>query len=375
MGRYFPGGSGTYIDCGNAADVNPGAAITGMVWASFDELGTEYALLAKYDGGAGGQYLLRKHADDTMGLFCVDSNASVGREAFTVEKVKPRKLHHLLFTFGGGGTLVEIYLDGVKGTPSGAMPLNLPASGTVLRIGNRTDSTAFGMKGSLYHAALWQAVLSKREIATLVAGEIPYNVHRNALTFYAPLNEATRSFGNVFTVTGNPIHVPDPLVIKQYNRRRAPRVAAVNLDAASVYVDIQVDSAEVYTPGGLVDLATVPVTIAPSGVDLIGSQYTEAATVYVDIQASAVEVTARTDLATVLVDIRVSASVDVRISVDSATVLVDLTLGGGECFSTVAIETDGEASTRWYSSSELTRWDNDANTRWSAIVAGQEVIC
>lgn len=131
-----------------------------------------------------------------------------------------------------------------------------------------------------------------------------------------------------------------------------------NEDAATIYVDIQVSSEEVFlTPTFIQSPYSPPTTLVPSSLQrrrlpipalqqsVLAIEFTEGATVYVDIQASAVEE---------------------HTTLDSATIYVNISNTGGECYSGFSGQMlgEGEATSRWRAGAYQARWSGEAQERW-----------
>lgn len=93
---------------------------------------------------------------------------------------------------------------------------------------------------------------------------------------------------------------------------------------------------------------------------------TDAATVYLDLQVSTAEVFDGVDSAEVYLELSVT-SVEEYTRFDAATVYLDLQPLGGECYSTYSgrLLGEGEAELRWRSGGEELRWSDDEELRWS----------
>lgn len=99
------------------------------------------------------------------------------------------------------------------------------------------------------------------------------------------------------------------------------------------------------------------------------TDYLDPNTVYVDIQVGTAEVVSGTDVATVYVDIQP------YVVAEFVTIYLNIQTGGGECFSRFHLDAEGEAFVRWINSDQLPRWANDQYARWSASIAGVEPGC
>lgn len=138
--------------------------------------------------------------------------------------------------------------------------------------------------------------------------------------------------------------------------------AGAYVDAATVYVDIQASSTEVFES---VDSGTVYVDIDASALeeyDPGGVENVDAGEVYVDIQASAVETTQFRDAATVYVDLNASA-VEARVSTDTGTVYVDISATAVEVYAIFDSLLVGNLRVSHYKGTLRTHWTTELQPR------------
>jgi hypothetical protein len=105
-------------------------------------------------------------------------------------------------------------------------------------------------------------------------------------------------------------------------------------------------------------------------------EYQDSATVYVDIQVASADIAEYTEAATVLVDLQTSGT-EIAAYSEAATVYIDIQNTGGECYSTSMGDNfgSGEAILEW-SGEAVLEWSSESYLEWTAFVSvGDEVTC
>jgi hypothetical protein len=329
MSRDFPNDTSKYLDIGDIAgpDVS-GTALTIHCWALLDTNNSQHKLVAKWGGSPGvAQYLL-----SVTGTGKVEG-AIRGSGAYDiatgVTTVSTGVWHSLAMRKNGTGAgALQAFLDGTSDVSTTSNE-SIQNTGTGLKLGVADDGGAHD--GLLAEVAIWNIALSDAEIKLLSKGVSPLMIRPANLKGYWPIFGTGTTHERDYSGSGAHASIVNSLA----PGTRVPPVmpfvfesipgeigaAGPGVDAALVYLDLQVSSAEVF-----------------AGVD--------SATVYLDLQPS---------------------GVDIRELFDSATVYLDLQVLGGECYSTFSATLlgEGEADLRFVSDYELLRWSADANLRFS----------
>lgn len=182
--REFGSGGATSLAVGNAAKVSA-SPWTFAGWAYPTSSITE-AIIAVANGSSNISYFdLRINSTGTIGCAVMSSSASE-ESAVSSTTVSLNAWNHAAGTYDGA-TLQAFLNGGGKGTASST---DAPASLSRSTIGRRGSLTAAELfTGYLAHCAIWNVVLTDKEIAELALGANPVRIRPDALVSYVPICE------------------------------------------------------------------------------------------------------------------------------------------------------------------------------------------
>jgi len=350
MSRDFNNSTTNYLSAGDHAAIDiTGTALTVSAWFKSDTVGDD-CLVAKGSGSTGTQYQLRLDATGDRINFIIGDATGI-EEVFGTTDIGAEHRHACGVKNGTGADALKVYLSGVE---EGSVTSNKTIQNTAhpLTINRSSNTAGQAYDGRIGEVGIWDIALSAPEVMALSRGMSPLLIRRTNLKAYYPLYGTGSSepdySGNGAHLTINGTvgagthHFPvmPHFVVSQ--DIPAPGIVPL-VDAATVYVDIQVTSADV---GPYSDAATVLVDLQTSGVEQFAGSFLDAATAYVDIQPSGVEFPE---------------------VVDTATVYIDITNTGGECYSTFTGELlgEGEAFLTWVTTLDQLTWYGVEELAWS----------
>lgn len=323
--------SNNVLDVGDVAPIDiTGTVLTVHAWVYPDSFSAHGNVVAKRASAtttfqytmrvANGTGIIDVFIGDSAGIDQVSSGSAIGTGAWSAIGMRKN---------GTGVGALAVFRNGVL---DGSATSNriIQDTANILRFGARSDSASTEpFDGALAEIAIWDAALSDGEMAALAKGVSPRLFRPGNLKGYWPLwgsSSPERDYsggGSHATLNGSPglrghMRVM-PFILSDAAFSPSPITAKV--DAATVYLDLQVSSVQVF-------------------------EAVDAATVLVDLQTSAVEAVQR---------------------IDAATVYLNLQSLGGECHSQWSAEFlgEGEAWVEFYASVMVAEWSAEATPEWS----------
>ena len=172
----FGGGSGDYVDVGDAPEFNITGAITLMAWGWLDSTSTNAGRLISKQGGSGDRGWLIT-TEPTWGGVVTPPVFYIASDGYTnVDVYDPATLPlDQWFHFAGvytPGVSMKIYLNGnlVETRTSGVPASQFSDNGLSVRIGNRHAASTCGWKGKLDDVRVYDEALTATEIEAIVQG-------------------------------------------------------------------------------------------------------------------------------------------------------------------------------------------------------------
>jgi Concanavalin A-like lectin/glucanases superfamily len=191
VARQF-NGSSDQISVGNPTAVQITGDLSSSIWlylASGFSSGFN-SCIGKWDNSSGRTYLIGLDGNDNYAFFAIGQlNNGFASSANSTQNVSyfVGGWHHLAGTFKASTGEGIVYVDGIaSGTVSSGYS-GVGGGNQNFIIGNQSGGGSPFFNGKLAEGALWNAVLSPNEIASLASGSLPYQIRPLSLAGYWPL--------------------------------------------------------------------------------------------------------------------------------------------------------------------------------------------
>jgi len=331
MSRTFPGSIGNYISCGDVNDITTDM-VTISAWVYLNAT-TRGSMVSKRDANGNDMaYCLQlDNVGPKFSFLTANGTTTFNTTDGTLIPLINKWYHVVGWKKLTGTNSQRVYVDGkLDGVSSPSHTIG--DSAEPLLFGQTVNGANWNLNGRLAHIGIWDVALDPNEIVALSQGWSPVDIRPEGLRGYWPLND----YAGSGTARDRTIA-----------RNDATMIGAVGLS----------NDPPVFVSYPLVDDWGLP---SQANID--------AATIYVDMQVSSAEVADLVDSATVLVDLQTSG-VDEKAIYDSATVYIDISNTGGECFSSFSGSYFGEEADLRWSSQVAARWSANESLRWLATVS------